>query len=370
MIHYQVKLKLSLSQERKLDRWLYHLTAVWNWGIKKIEYEKDLGIYSSSLTFRDLLKGHGKKIGVPQDAICGTLSTAHRSWQRCFKNITRKPGLKGRRNKLNSIAFAHGTEIVKNRIHVPVLGKVRFHKQHIPDGYIGQMRLIKRASGWYVCLFIQSEPNKITKTSSERVGIDPGFESLLTLSNGERIKHPREYEKAEKRIGQAQRGQNRQLTARLHERVRNRRKDRNHKISHRLVSENEFIAFSADSHSSVAKKFGKSVTSSAHFQLRNMLAYKSRAGGRQYFEVSNRNSTKTCSNCGSLSGPSGISTLAVRQWRCGDCGSPHDRDVNAAVNTLIAALGGSVEVRLKSQSGIFNRQVEDPHSTGCGATLF
>jgi transposase len=345
MVQCQLKLKLTPRQERQLCRWLYHLTAVYNWAIKKIERDADAGIYHISLRFRDTLARHGTRIGIPQDVICGTLWTAHAAWQRCFKKIAKKPRLKGCRNRLNSIAFAHGTKIVNGRIIVPVLGRVRIHKQAIPEGHISQMRIVKRASGWYVCLFIKTERNEIPATGAGKIGIDPGFKSLLTLSAGEQISHPRELEASALRLAQVQRGGNKRLTARIQERISNRRKDRNHKLSRRLVSENALIAFSADDHSAISSRFGKSVTSSSHYQLRQMLAYKmtSRTGGGEYVEVSNRNSTKTCSACGALSGPSGLSTLAVRQWRCNDCGSSHDRDVNAAVNTLHAALGGSVE---------------------------
>ena len=82
----------------------------------------------------------------------------------------------------------------------------------------------------------------------------------------------------------------------------------------------------------------------AQLKLRQMLSYKSRAGGTEYIEVDSKFSTKTCSNCGSLSGPTGWAGLSVRQWRCTDCGSLHDRDVNAARNTLHAAAGLAVEV--------------------------
>ena len=118
MIQTQVKLKLTSRQERKLDRWLYHLTAVWNWGIKKIERDAEVGAYHSSMDSCNLLNGHGKKIGVAQDAINGTLWTANTAWKNYFSGISGRPHLKGRRNKLNSIAFAHGTKVAKNRIHV------------------------------------------------------------------------------------------------------------------------------------------------------------------------------------------------------------------------------------------------------------
>lgn len=340
MIQYQLKLGLTPRQERQLNHWLRHLGAVWNWAIKKIENDAQGGIYYSGLTFVNLLNGHGKKIGIPQDAICGTLKTAHTAWQRCFKKIARKPHFKGRRNKLNSIAFAHKTRTVDGRLLIPLLGRVRFHKQEIPAGHIGQFRIVKRTSGWYACLSIQSESNLIPRVVDGQVGIDPGFNSLLTLSTGEKIAHPRELETSALRLGQAQRGKNRRLISRIQERIANQRKDRNHKLSRRLVSENVFIAFSKDNIKGISKRFGKSVTSSAHGQLRSMLAYKSsRTGDTIYVEPQSKHSTMRCSTCKALTGPTGWSGLAVRQWTCTGCGSPHDRDVNAATNALIDGAG-------------------------------
>jgi len=343
MVQYQLKLKLTPRQERQLTHWLRHLGAIWNWAIKKIENDAQRSIYYTSLGFRNLLNGHGAKIGISQDAICGTLGTAYGSWQRCFKRQARKPRFKGRRNRLNSIAFAHGTRILDGRILIPLIGRVRFHKQHIPEGHIGQFRLVKRASGWYACLFIQAEPSTIPRIATEQIGIDPGFDHLLTLSTGEKIAHPRELEQSAQRLAQAQRGINRKAVARVHERIVNRRKDRNHKLSRRLISENSLIVMSADNHSSIARRFGKSVTSSSHYQLRQMLASKaSRTDGCEYVEVPSKHSTMRCSDCGELSGPTGLRSLAVRLWVC-PCGAEHDRDVNAAINTLIAGAGIALE---------------------------
>lgn len=342
MIQCQVKLKLTDRQERQLDRWLWRLTGVYNWGVRKIEQDARDGIYYARFGFIALLAGHGKKSDLPQDAIIGTLDTVYIAWQRCFKNLARKPRLKSRRNHLNSVAFGHGTKVVNGRIRIVNLGFVRFHKQEIPEGHIGQFRLVKRASGWYACLFIQAESRLIPVTASGRAGVDSGFKSLLTLSTGEKIAHPRELEVSALRLAQAQRGGSKSLTARIHERTSNQRKDRNHKLSRRLVSENALIAFSADHHSSIAHRFGKSVASSSHYQLRSMLNYKSKCrtdGLGIYIEVPSKNSTRTCSACGALTGPTGWAGLSVRQWDCSACGAHHDRDINAAVNTLIAGAG-------------------------------
>lgn len=343
MIQCQIKLKLTPRQERGLDHWLRHLTAVWNWSIKKIENDGRDGIYYTPKAFQNILNGHSKKMGIPHDAISGTLDTAYAAWRRCFRSLARKPKLKGRRNRLNSIAFAHGTKIKDGRVLVPLLGRVRFHKQSVPEGHIGQFRLLKRASGWHACLFIQTESEAIERVANDRIGIDPGFSSLLTISTGEKVDHPHELQASAIRLAQAQRGRGRRLTARIQERITNQRKDRNHKLSRRLVSENLFIAFSKDNIRGISKRFGKSVASSGHGQLRSMLAYKSRAGGTLYVEPESRKSTITCSTCGAETGPRGLAGLSVRLWTCEACGSRHDRDINAALNTLKAALGASVE---------------------------
>lgn len=332
---------------------------MWNWAVKKIDADTENGIYYTAYDLKGMLRGHSQRMGMSAHAIQGTAGTAHTAWDRYFRGLSRRPRLKGRRRPLSSIAFDHWTNTKRSRIRgsrvvLPGLGEpMRFHRQEIPAGRVGQARVVKRASGWYLCLFVQADPQPIAAVSDWQVGIDPGFSSLLTLSTGEKIAHPHELARAAKRIGQAKRGRRTKLASRLDERVRNRRRNRNHHLSRRLVSENALIAFSADQHHKIARRFGKSVASAGHHQLRQMLSYKSSLiGGRQYIEVSSRNSTRTCSACGALTGPAGWAGLKVREWDCGACGAHHDRDVNAAVNTLVSGLGTSHESSRKAASGI------------------
>jgi putative transposase len=352
MVQRQLKLRLKSRQKAQLDTWLWHLTGVYNWTLRKIELDANDGIYYTPKTFHNLLAGHGKTLGIPSHTLQGILDTAYTAWQRCFKKLSKKPRLKGQRNKLNSIPFPDPIKAPQGTsIRLPGLGPLRFHKQSLPDGKIKGGRLVKRASDWYLCLIIDTAPNDIPHLADGAVGIDPGFLSLLTLSTGEKIPHPRELEATAERLAQAQRGHDTHLAGRLQEHLANQRKDRNHKLSRRLVADHRLIAFSADHHRAIAKTFGKSVASSAHAQLRAMLSYKCRAGGRQYLEVPSTYSTRTCSACGSLSGPSGFAGLSVRSWVCA-CGATHDRDVNAAVNTLMAGLGISHESRCEPTPGI------------------
>ncbi len=356
MIQCQVKLKLRPAQERQLERWLWNLTGVWNWAIRKIEQDAKGCIYYSAWDLEAKAKGHWRKLGIPQMAITGTIRTAHGAWQRCFEKLSGRPKLKSRRNRLNSILFTHhyNQRLDDGRVRLPGIGPVRFHRQDIPAGRIGQVRLVKRASGWYACLFIQAERQAIVSSGTEAVGIDPGFSHLVTLSTGEKVERPHELRAGAERLAQAQRGRRLKLTARLLERQANRRKDRNHKLSLRLVQQHAAIAWSADASRNISRTFGKSVASAGHYQLRQFLEYKSRSGGIRFVAVNSRRSTRTCSACRSLSGPTGWRGLSVRQWVCEHCGCEHDRDVNAAINTLIAGLGTSHERSREAASGIAN----------------
>lgn len=345
MLQYQLKLRTTKAQEATLREWLWQLTGVWNWASRKIELDAAEGQYHNAYDLQGETAGHASRIGLPSRTLQGLISDVCKAWQHCFMKLAKRPRLKGARRKLNSIPFPDPIKPPKNnRITLPILGKLRFHKQKLPQGKIKCGRLIKKASGWYLCVFIDTFRKPIVaRPFRSAVGIDPGFKSLLTLSNGEKVSHPRELEACAKRLAQAQRGGDKALTARLHERIANQKKGRNHKLSLRLVQEFHTIYFSNDNIQGVAKKFGKSVSSSNHYQLRQMLKYKSLAGGTKYVEVDSKFSTRTCSACEALTGPTSLPGLKVRNWVCSGCGATHDRDANAAVNTLNFAAGRAVE---------------------------
>jgi putative transposase len=337
-----LKLRLTKSQESTLNQWLWHLTGVWNWAVKKIENDAHDKIYHSSFDFNNLVVGHSKRMEIPTHTIQGILNQACISWQRCFKKLSGKPKLKGQRNKLNSIPFSEPIMSPKDdRVSIPGIGKTRFHKQELPEAKIKRGRILKKSSGWYLCLWFDCEYKFPIEATDKVVGIDPGFKTLLTLSDGTKIENPRELHKGAERLAQAQRGSRKHLSARLQERQANRRRDRNHKISRKLVEDYKTICYSDDSFKTLAKRFGKSVMEAGLSQLISMLAYKCRTGGRELVPVASFNTTKTCSVCGALTGPTGLDGLEVRQWTCTACGAVLDRDVNAAQNVLFAGLGTS-----------------------------
>ena len=337
MIVREVKLKLNTGQQTILEGWLWHLTGVWNWAIRKIELDARDGIYYSKLEFQNLLAGHSKTLGIPARVIQPFLVQAWTAWQRCFKRVGRKPRLKGHRNKLNSIPFSYDISLKPgNRVQVPGLGQLRYHKQDIPDAAIKCGRICKRASGWYLCLWLDTEHSFAVQETDSAVGIDPGFTSLLTLSDGTKYENPRELRKGAERYGRAQRGRRKRLSARLLERQANKRKDRNHKIARRIVEDHQTVYYADDHFRGMAGKFGKSVSEAGLGQLLGYITYKGRIAGREIIPVDSRFTTMTCSACGAITGPKGWDGLAVRRWTCSACGAVHDRDVNAACVVLNA----------------------------------
>ena len=133
MIQAQLKLRPNQALELTLDSWLWMLTGVWNWSVRKIENDAQGDIDFTPKVFQNILAEHGKKMGVPSHTVQGMLDQAHTAWVRCFKKMGGKPKLKGQMNKLKSIPFPDPIRAPEgNYIKLPGLGKIRFHKQELP----------------------------------------------------------------------------------------------------------------------------------------------------------------------------------------------------------------------------------------------
>lgn len=358
MISRHLKLKLNRSQEEKLNSWIPILTSIYNFGIRKIELNLKDRVHFSKFEFQNLLAGHSKKLEIPSHTIQSILLQSYNAWDRHFKNIGRKPKLKSTRNKLRSIPFPDSipsSRITKNSIKIPGIGLVRYYKQNIPEGKIKQVRVVKKASGWYCAVLIDANNYFKVKDSSEKVGIDTGFKSLVTLSNGIKIPNQRNLIKGQKRIVQSQRGKRAKLTARLNERIANRRKDYNHKLSRKLIEDYSEIYITNDNLKSQAKRFGKSVADAGISQLRTFIVYKGDNHGRKVTLVDSKYTTMTCGDCMSKTGPSGLNGLAVRIWECAACGAVLDRDVNSANVILKFGLGCSLVSEVVNTKSGLNR---------------
>lgn len=336
MIARTVKLYPTREQEAQLIEWWSIGTGVWNWALGQLLHT-EREIPQRRAYFAGLCRstrGHALRTGFNTNALQGILKDVCMAWDAYRRGTRGRPHWKGQRNRLASIPFRGSVKRDGRMVSIPTLGWVRTRGQDgLPDAPIKTCRLHRRARGWYFTLVLDTDPDPLPVRGEAPVGVDLGYSTLATLSTGEKIGHPNEYRRLEQRIGQAARGQNRRLLGRLQQSLTLARRTRNHQISRDLVERFGAIYVSRDNIKALQRTRGKSVLNAAHYQLLQMIATKSRQAGRVFLEVPNNNSTRTCSGCGALTGPTGLRGLSVREWACA-CGAIHDRDVNAAVNTL------------------------------------
>ncbi|MFE0105862.1 RNA-guided endonuclease InsQ/TnpB family protein [Streptomyces sp. NPDC059009] len=209
------------------------------------------------------------------------------------------------------------------------------------------------AGRWFVSVLCEDPTVKRLPATDTAVGIDAGLEHLLTLSTGEKIANPRHERKdrarlakaqrslAKKTEGSANRDKARRKVAKIYARIADRRRDHLHKVTTRLVRENQTFVIEDLTVRNMVKNhsLARAISDAAWREFRSLLEYKAAWYGREVVVVDRFfPSSKLCHVCGTLQKKM---PLHVRTWTCDSCGTTHDRDVNAAVNLKAAGLAVS-----------------------------
>jgi putative transposase len=190
---------------------------------------------------------------------------------------------------------------------------------------------------WWLCLPVKFEAEE-SVAPYEAVGIDLGLKDIAVTSDAERLIAGRWTHRLAQKLASAQRHGHKRQAKRIHRKAARCRADALHKFSRSVVDHYQKIVVGDVSSSKLVKtRMAKSVLDSGWGMLKRFLEYKSQQAARSFEVVSERNTSVTCSACGSLTGPRGVNGLIVRKWVCDDCGESHDRDVNAARNILIGS---------------------------------
>lgn len=212
----------------------------------------------------------------------------------------------------------------------------------------------KDAAGRYFVSLLCDDTVAPKPEAAGKVGIDLGLTHFAILSTGEKITAPNTFRKneaklaklqrrlAKKQKGSKNRAKARLKVSRLHARIADARRDFLHKLSTRLISENQVIAVETLAVSNMQKNrcLAKSISNASWSEFVRQLEYKAQWYGRTLVGIDRwYPSSKRCSDCGHTAPKM---PLSVREWTCPECGSIHDRDVNAARNVLAAGLAASV----------------------------
>lgn len=239
----------------------------------------------------------------------------------------------------------------KGRIRLPKAGwvKIRQHRE-IADGYcLKSVTVQMEPTGRYYASLLfeipdhESQGSGVPAERADILGIDFAMQGLAVFSDGSRADYPMYMKKSQDKLARAQRKLSRcepgshnyqkqkRRVALCHEKVRNQRKDFQHKLSRRLADTYDAIAVEDINMKamSMGLKLGKGVMDNSYGSFRNMLAYKLEEQGKQLIYVDRFfPSSKRCSRCGSVKKEL---RLDERVYRCA-CGNCMDRDINAAVN--------------------------------------
>lgn len=278
-----------------------------------------------------------KELGLHSDTIDAICRKFFNARQACFPKT---PRFRSRKRSLDFIPFSNFSRPAKiEGGKLTVLGRAYrlWLSRPIPEnGKPKSWEFSTDARGrWYVN--IQVELPEAGASDGEAVGVDLGLRDIAALSNGEKIAAPRIYRAEENRLALFQsRGQTGRARA-LAAKIANRRRHFLHVETTKIVRRFARIYVGdVNAKKLMRTNMAKSVSDASWTALRTMLVYKSRMRGGLCEIVSERYSSQTCFHCGVMpkGRPKGIAGIGVKSWKCDDCGSLLDRDVNAARNIL------------------------------------
>jgi len=350
---YKFRIYPSKKQEELLNKHLWLAKELWNELLEHCKqiYE-DFGYFPTKNTLQLMVKDYGLYSQTQQEIA----HRVHNAVMRVFK--FRKKGIKcgfprfksfDRMKSLHYPQYEFGFSVDK-KLKVTPFGEIVIKKHRKVKGKIKTLILKKESSGKWFAIFTSKTPEEIPKENKVgAVGIDLGLKTFATLSNGMRISNPKHFKKHEDRLAFIQRKfsfrkkrtQNYKKAkirvAKLHEKISDCRRDFLHKISTGLVNDYSFIALEKLASQEMSEReYGKYIRDAGWNMFANMLAYKAEGAGCRVVFVNPENTTKECSNCGTII----EKMLWERAHNCPYCGLIIDRDLNAARNILIKATPG------------------------------
>ncbi|KML55814.1 transposase [Burkholderia cepacia] len=267
-----------------------------------------------------------------------------------YPNFRRKDGAQSVEYTASAFRW-DGTSLKLAKMDTPLA--IRWSRT-IPKGAkVTTVTVSRDTAGRYHVSMLCDDVASAKSESTSKVGIDFGLTDFVVLSTGEKIAAPNTFRKneaklatlqrrlARKQPGSANRKKARLKVARMHARIADCRRDFLHKLSTRLINENQVIAVEslAVSHMLKNRRLAKSISDAGWWEFARQLTYKAAWYGRVLISIDRwYPSSKQCSGCGHTVAKL---PLKVRAWVCPGCSASHDRDVNAARNVLAAGLAVS-----------------------------
>ena len=366
LLTYKFRAYPSTLLEYRMENWLYILCTLYNHALEERKRawkeEKKTITYSHQQNNLPELKKEDPSLNLVHSQV---LQDCLRRVDNAFQKFFRKEASYPKKKKLSryrSFTFPQVgikqkgrlIEVIKleknNKfayLHLPKLGKLKIRLHREIDWKKAKTVTVKRepSGKWYVCITVEVELEQILKEAQEKaVGIDLGVKRLATTSEGEFIEHPKFLQRLENRLKREQKKlsrkekgslsweKQRKKVAKIHEKIRNARRDFLHKLSRYLVERYDYISFEDLDIKGLVQDsdLAKLILDAGWGTLITFVTYKAVMAGARVVRVDPSYTTQECSVCG-FRVPK---TLAERLHECPECGAIMDRDYNASVNIL------------------------------------
>lgn len=303
--------------------------------------------FMRAFDFQPYTKGASKELGLHSQTVQAVQEIYAEKRATARRTRLRWRVSKGARRSLGWIPFKASALNYRNgQLHFSGIDKPLslWDSYGLTNYTLGPGSLSEDSRGrWYLNVTVKLKKG-VMITRDKAIGLDLGLKEFAAGSDGTRVEAQRFYRDLEDRLATAQRARKRDRVRALHDKIKNRRRDALHKLSTALVNTYGAIFVGDVNASALARtRMAKSVLDAGWSTFRTMLEYKCHRAGIVFREVSEAHSTQTCSVCHSRSGPRGLEGLGMRAWCCTHCGTPHDRDVNAARNILSRGLAALKE---------------------------
>ena len=328
-------------------------------GCVRFFYNKSLSdmneIYKSTGKFKNITPASYKEdYSFLKEVDSLALSNAQLNRNTAFKSFfshkSSFPKFKSKRNDQSYTTNNQGSVKFSSNnryISIPKCPRIRIKKHRNFEGTIKSITISMTTDNkYYISLLVESEIKPL-KESNKTIGLDLGLKSLIVDSNGHKYKNhkyltrshnklTKEQRKLSKMVkGSSNRNKQRIKVARLHKHIQNQRNDYLHKLSKKIIDENQIICIESLLVKDMMNdsKLARNISDVSWSKFVSMLIYKADWYGRKVIKVpSTYPSSQLCHACGYKN--SLTKDLAIRKWTCPKCGSIHDRDINAAKNIL------------------------------------
>jgi len=359
---YKYRIYPNKEQITQIEQQFGACRFVYNWALEtKIKAYQTDKTHVSRFELQTLLVKEVKPVNewlktANSQSLLATLINLESAFTRFFREKKGFPKFKSKKNLVQSFQIPqhYVVDFEEGNVKLPKIGKVKASFSREFEGTCKTATISRSTTHkYYISILVEDGnelPAKEAFSDNNTVGVDVGIKDFAVLSCGEKIDNPKclknslqKLKVLSKRFSRKQKGSNnwkkaKLKLARLHEKITNQRNDFQHKLSLKLVRENQAIALETLKVCNMVKNhcLAQSISDAGWSSFVNKLTYKAEWYGKTILRIGQfEPSSKLCNVCGYHNKEL---ILTVREWTCPSCNTFHDRDINAAINIKKFAL--------------------------------